>query len=76
VRRRLPALTTAYPRKSLITPDPERGLASVEALYAALALLGDEHPELLAQYRWRDEFLRANAALLGTRTVSAPPGTR
>lgn len=66
VRRRLPVLATAYPRKSLITPDPERGLASVEALYAALALLGDEHPELLANYRWRDEFLRANAALLGT----------
>lgn len=76
VHRRLPALTTAYPRKSTIAVDPEQGLASIEALYAALALLGDERPELLAQYRWRDEFLRANAAILGAHTLNASRGTR
>lgn len=61
--RRLPPLATAYPRSSDIVPDPEQGLASIEALYAALALLGDPRPELLAHYRWRDAFLRANPAL-------------
>ncbi|MBK7878005.1 MAG: hypothetical protein IPJ77_20265 [Planctomycetes bacterium] len=63
VRRRLPPLATAYPRTSDLVPDPEQGLASIEALYAALALLGDPRPELLAHYRWREEFLRANPAL-------------
>jgi len=63
VQRRLPPLLTAYPRKSSITPDPAEGLASIEALYAALFLLGSPHPELLAHYRWRDAFLRANPTL-------------
>jgi pre-rRNA-processing protein TSR3 len=61
--RRLPPLVTAYPRKSKIFADPERGLASIEALYAALALLGDPRPELLAQYRWAREFVTRNPAL-------------
>lgn len=62
-RRRLPRLATAYPRKNREGTDPERGLASVEALYAALALLGEPRPELLAGYRWADEFLAANPGL-------------
>lgn len=61
--RRLPKLVTAYPRKSKTFEDPGDGLASIEALYAALALLGQVHPELLASYHWKDEFLRLNAAL-------------
>jgi pre-rRNA-processing protein TSR3 len=61
--RRLPALATAYPRKSKLFEDPERGLASIEALYAALALLGDPRPEMLASYRWADEFLALNPGL-------------
>jgi pre-rRNA-processing protein TSR3 len=60
VRRRLPPLETAYPRSSKVFQDPDRGLASVEALYAALLILGDERPELLEGYRWADEFLRLN----------------
>jgi pre-rRNA-processing protein TSR3 len=63
--RRLPALRTAYPRKSRIFADPGEGLASVEAIYAALLLLGRPRPELLASYRFRDQFLAANAGLLG-----------
>jgi pre-rRNA-processing protein TSR3 len=63
VRRRLPKLVTAYPRRSKLLPDPEHGLASVEALYAALALLDDPRPELLAQYRWAAEFLAKNPGL-------------
>lgn len=61
--RRLPPLETAYPRRSTIFEDPSEGLASIEALYAALALLGEVHPELLQHYRWRAEFLAANPAL-------------
>ena len=61
--RRLPPLTTAYPRVSRQFADPERGLASIEALYAALAILGDARPELLAEYRWADQFLAANPDL-------------
>lgn len=61
--RRLPELVTAYPRRSKLQPDPEHGLASVEALYAAIALLHGPRPELLARYRWADEFLAANPCL-------------
>jgi pre-rRNA-processing protein TSR3 len=63
VRRRLPVLETAYPRRSKLFEDPTTGLASVEALFAALHVLGDPRPELLAGYRWRDEFLRLNPGL-------------
>lgn len=63
IRRRLPALVTAYPRRSRITPDPDGGLASVEALWAALALTGAVRPELLEDYRFRDAFLQANPLL-------------
>jgi pre-rRNA-processing protein TSR3 len=62
-RRRLPPLASAYPRKSKTFADPTQGLASVEALYAVLALLGEVHPELLAHYHWREEFLRLNPTL-------------
>jgi len=61
--RRLPPLVTAYPRRSRIVEDPEAGLASLEALYAALAILGEPRPDLLDGYRWRDEFLAANPGL-------------
>jgi pre-rRNA-processing protein TSR3 len=61
--RRLPKLATAYPRKSLTFVDPEQGLASIEALYAALALLGRPRADLMASYRWADEFLAQNPSL-------------
>lgn len=61
--RRLPLLRTAYPRKSRAFADPDAGLASVEALYAALALLGRPRRDLLAGYRWAEEFLAANPDL-------------
>jgi len=63
VPRRLPPFVTAYPRKSHTFVDPERGLASVEALYAALVLLGQRVEELLDGYRWRAEFLQLNPGL-------------
>jgi len=65
VPRRLPSLSTAYPRRSKTFPDPGRGLASIEALFAASVILGEPREAWLAGYRWRAEFLRANAELLG-----------
>jgi len=62
-RRRLPPLRTAYPRRSRIAEDPASGLASVEALFAALCVLGEPRVDLLDDYRWRDEFLRLNPDL-------------
>ncbi len=59
-RRRLPPLHTAYPRKSKRYEDPAEGLASVEALYAALFLLGHARPDLLDGYHWKDRFLELN----------------
>jgi pre-rRNA-processing protein TSR3 len=65
-RRRLPALATAYPRKSRLFQDPETGLASIEALYAAAALLGQPCDELLTGYRWAERFLAANPAFFAS----------
>lgn len=57
--RCLPAgLRTAYPRRSRDGSDPESGLASVEALYAARRLLGRRDDSLLESYHWREAFLR------------------
>ena len=61
--RRLPKLVTAYPRRSKVAIDPEDGLASIEALYAAIVLLEGPRPELLANYRWAGQFLAANPGL-------------
>ena len=58
IKRSIPGdLHTAYPRVSKTFEDPAGGLASIEALYVARKLLGDEDPELLHGYHWRDEFL-------------------
>jgi rRNA small subunit aminocarboxypropyltransferase len=57
-RRSVPAsVRTAYPRQSRLFADPARGLASVEALYVARRVLGDDDPTLLDGYHWRSEFL-------------------
>lgn len=68
VHRSIPHdVATAYPRTSRLFADPARGLASVEAVYVAKRLLGDEDPSLLEGYHWREQFL-AQPALrdLGT----------
>ena len=51
---------TAYPRRSKIHDDPETGLATVEALFAALCTLGVRDDTLLRSYAWRDAFLAFN----------------
>lgn len=64
-KRCLPkGLTTAYPRKSTIFEDPETGLASIEALHAAMAMLGQRDDRLLEGYYWAEQYLERNAALL------------
>ena len=57
VYRSLPPLQTAYPRRQLDCPDPKRGLASIEALYAAYSILGRSTENLLDHYHWKEEFL-------------------
>lgn len=56
-----PEIPTAYPRQSKLATDPPAGLASIEALFVALRLLGDDRPDLLAGYHWRQPFLRGLA---------------
>ncbi|MCI0650598.1 MAG: hypothetical protein L0Z55_01800 [Planctomycetes bacterium] len=58
VRRALPGgVKTSYPRASKLFRDPPRGLASIEAVFLAKAVLGEWDPSLLAGYYWKDEFL-------------------
>lgn len=58
LERSLPRwVRTAYPRVSKMTEDPDCGLATVEALYAAVRLMGFDCPEILDGYLWREEFL-------------------
>lgn len=61
VRRALPThLRTAYPRYQTMCPEPDQGLASVEALYAAYCLMGRNPEGLLNGYYWKEEFLTKN----------------
>ena len=65
IARSIPGvLRTAYPRTSRVFEDPAAGLASIEALYVARKLLGDDDPSLLDGYHWREPFL-ANLAQAG-----------
>ncbi len=61
IYRSLPRVPTAYPRRNDDGFDPAEGLASVEALYLALKLLGHDDPSLLSQYHWREQFLKSVA---------------
>jgi pre-rRNA-processing protein TSR3 len=61
IYRSLPKMPTAYPRRNDEGLDPPEGLASVEALYLALKLLGHDDPSLLSQYHWREVFLKSVA---------------
>lgn len=63
VRSLLPWVT-AYPRKSKLKEDPAGGLATIEAIYAAFVQTGRDPEGLLDDYRWKEEFLATNAALI------------
>ena len=59
--RSLPAgFKTAYPRRQTECPDPESGLASIEALYLAHLILGKPVDGLLDHYYWKHAFLDCN----------------
>jgi pre-rRNA-processing protein TSR3 len=49
---------TAYPRKQTDCPDPEQGLASIEALFIAHSILGRPTDGLLDLYHWKESFLK------------------
>ena len=60
-KRSLPKnFRTAYPRKQTACDDPDRGLASVEALYLAHKLTGRPTDGLLDHYHWKDDFFTLN----------------
>lgn len=65
IARRLPDhFRTAYPRRQDDCADPERGLASVEALYVAYFILGRDCTGLLDGYYWKESFLEKNKQFL------------
>ncbi len=60
-KRSLPKdFVTAYPRKQTGCSSPDRGLASVEALYIAHKILNLPTTNLLDNYYWKDLFLSLN----------------
>ena len=58
--RTLPPWRTAYPRVSKLFEDPDTGLATIEAVYAAHSILGRETAGLLDHYHWSESFLDLN----------------
>lgn len=59
---------TAYPRRQDDCPDPQEGLASIEALYIAFVILGRDPSGLLDDYYWKSEFLEKNREIFLKRT--------
>jgi pre-rRNA-processing protein TSR3 len=51
---------TAYPRRQQDCPDPERGLASIEAIYLSYLLLNRDTTGLLDHYYWKEQFFNIN----------------
>lgn len=64
---------TAYPRKSSDDSDPKEGLATIEALFIASALLGRWDSSLLSEYYFGRRFIELNSKRLielGVKEVS------
>ena len=59
-----PDFRTAYPRRQDDCLDPERGLASIEAIFAAYVILGRDTAGVLDLYYWKEDFLEKNKVLL------------
>jgi len=68
-----PQIRTAYPRKQTHCSNPERGLASVEALYIAHLVLGYETEGLLDHYYWKKKFMTLNLNFLSNYIRKIPP---
>src|SRR5262249_9037661 len=58
--RSLTGYKTAYPRVSKLGSDPANGLASIEAIYIAMKILGRPTEGLLDHYHWAAKFLELN----------------
>lgn len=69
--RSLPRIETAYPRVSKMFDDPDGGLATVEAIYAAYRLIGRDATGLLDHYHWAKEFLSRNEHVFPCANASA-----
>jgi len=70
-KRRLPQrLMTAYPRRQSDCSDPNSGLASIEAIVCAYAILGRNLDGLLDYYYWKDSFLEKNYSFLMNLSLS------
>jgi pre-rRNA-processing protein TSR3 len=60
-KRSIPShFRTAYPRRQTDCPNPDCGLASIEALYIAYHLMGRDPSGLLDGYYWKEPFLKMN----------------
>lgn len=60
-KRTLPKkFRTAYPREQTECPNPNEGLASIEALYLAYLITGRPVDGLLDHYYWKEKFLNDN----------------
>jgi ribosome biogenesis protein Tsr3 len=57
-----PGFVTAYPRHSKYKSEPEGGLATIEAIFIAAALLGKWDLSLFSRFHFAGEFLRLNRA--------------
>jgi hypothetical protein len=55
-----PGFRTAYPRVGAHLPDPEGGLATIEAIFIASALLGRWDVSLLSRYYFGRRFIERN----------------
>lgn len=61
IYRSLPShLRTAYPRRQDDCSEPEKGLASVEALYATYKILARPTDGLFDHYHWGESFIEQN----------------
>ena len=74
--RSLPPLVTAYPRSSKVSENPDGGLATIEAIYAAYRLLGRETTGLLDHYRWGAAFVEQNAQFWPEQSRVCPEQSR
>ncbi len=55
-----PGFITAYPRRSKDASDPDAGLATIEAIFIAAALLGNWDLSLLERYPFASRFIELN----------------
>lgn len=62
--RSLPPWQTAYPRVSKVYADPQAGLATIEALFAAYTAMSRDTSGLLDHYYWKEQFLNLNQSFL------------